>query len=140
MRTITGVLVLACACSATPSADDDGTGGSPTGDDAASGADDGLTATSADDDDADDDDASDAADTAATTGSDDASTGEPEPPPPTCGALANVPSEPGPHVAEIEALAEDTWLALGSPAADPEFGVAMGRSWRSEEHTSELQS
>ncbi len=49
--------------------------------------------------------------------------------PPTCGALENVPSDPGPHIAQIEALADDEWLALGPPAADPQFGVALGRSW-----------
>ena len=49
-------------------------------------------------------------------------------PPPTCGALADVPSEPGPHIAEIAGLA-DSWLALGPPAADPTFGSARGRSW-----------
>jgi hypothetical protein len=48
---------------------------------------------------------------------------------PTCGPLAGIPSEPGPHVAEIEALADDTWLNLGPPAADPQFGLARGRSW-----------
>ena len=56
------------------------------------------------------------------------STGEPIPPP-TCGALENVPSDPGPHIAQIEALADDAWLALGPPAPDPQFGVAFGRSW-----------
>lgn len=49
--------------------------------------------------------------------------------PPTCGPLAQIPSEPGPHVASIEALGDEEWLALGSPAPDPEFGTAMGRSW-----------
>ncbi len=57
------------------------------------------------------------------------SSGEPVDPPPTCGVLEGVPSEPGPHVAEIEALGDDTWLLLGPPAADPRYGVAFGRSW-----------
>lgn len=131
MRSTTALFLL-CACTAAPAdGDDDGdTGGSPTGADTP-GDDDGQSATSADDDD-DDDAADDAVDDAADTGADDddgSSTGEPMPPPPTCGALANVPSEPGPHVAEIEALADDTWLALGPPAADPQFGIALGRSW-----------
>jgi hypothetical protein len=57
------------------------------------------------------------------------SSGEPVDPPPTCGVLEGVPGEPAPHVAEIEALPDDTWLALGPPAADPQYGVARGRSW-----------
>ncbi len=48
--------------------------------------------------------------------------------PPT-GPLDGLPSAPGPHVAQIQALADDTWLSLGQPAADPRFGRARGRSW-----------
>lgn len=64
-----------------------------------------------------------------TDGSESSSDDGPVVPPPTCGALAEVPSDPGPHIAEIEALADDSWLALGPPAADPTFGAARGRSW-----------
>lgn len=55
--------------------------------------------------------------------------GEEMRPPDSCGALKNIPSEPGPHIAEIEALGEGQWLELGAPAADPEFGVGRGRAW-----------
>ena len=48
---------------------------------------------------------------------------------PTIGALAGIPSAPGPHVDRIDALAADTWIELDPPAADPAFGVARGRSW-----------
>jgi hypothetical protein len=58
----------------------------------------------------------------------DTSTGDPVAPP-TCGVLEGIPSEPGPHVAQIEALGEGEWLPLGPPAADPEHGVGFGRSW-----------
>jgi len=58
----------------------------------------------------------------------DSSTGDPVVPP-TCGPLEGIPGEPGPHVAMIEALGADEWLALGPPAADPTFGTARGRSW-----------
>ena len=45
------------------------------------------------------------------------------------GALSALPSEPGPHLEKIKALAEGAWLNLGSPAADPQWGQALGRSW-----------
>jgi hypothetical protein len=45
--------------------------------------------------------------------------------------LANLPSAPGDHVAKIEALADNAWLNLGAPAADPKWGGARGRSWSS---------
>jgi hypothetical protein len=45
--------------------------------------------------------------------------------------LANLPSAPGDHVAKIEALADNAWLNLGAPAADPNWGRARGRSWSS---------
>lgn len=64
----------------------------------------------------------------ATTSDNGSSTGDPVAPE-TCGVLEGIPSDPGPQVAEIEALPDDEWLALGPPAGDPEFGTARGRSW-----------
>jgi hypothetical protein len=43
--------------------------------------------------------------------------------------LANVPSQPGPHIEKIKALGDNEWLNLGSPAPDPKWGKAGGRSW-----------
>src|SRR5689334_20330363 len=43
--------------------------------------------------------------------------------------LAGLPSAPGPHLSKVEALAANTWLNLGSPAADPKWGKGRGRSW-----------
>jgi len=45
------------------------------------------------------------------------------------GPLAGLPSAPGPHVAKINSLADDSWLNLGSPAPDAKWGRALGRSW-----------
>ena len=45
------------------------------------------------------------------------------------GPLAGLPSAPGPHVARIKALGDDSWLVLGSPAPDPKWGKARGRAW-----------
>jgi hypothetical protein len=45
------------------------------------------------------------------------------------GPLAGLPSKPGPTIARIAALADNTWLELGSPAPDPKWGKAAGRSW-----------
>jgi hypothetical protein len=45
--------------------------------------------------------------------------------------LAGLPSAPGAHLAKIKALADNTWLDLGSPAADPKWGKGRGRSWSS---------
>src|SRR4051794_23172065 len=36
--------------------------------------------------------------------------------------LAGLPGAPGPQIRKIEALADNTWLNLGSPAADPKWG------------------
>jgi hypothetical protein len=47
------------------------------------------------------------------------------------GPLAKMPSEPGPHVGKFKALADNEWLPLGSPAPDPKWGKARGRSWSS---------
>src|SRR5262245_47052737 len=47
------------------------------------------------------------------------------------GPLADLPSKPGPHVERIKALGDNQWLTLGSPAADPKWGKARGRSWSS---------
>jgi len=43
--------------------------------------------------------------------------------------LKKLPSKPGPHIAKIKAMKPGTWLNLGSPAADPKWGRARGRSW-----------
>src|SRR5271165_445635 len=45
------------------------------------------------------------------------------------GPLAPLPSAPGPHIDKIKALADNTWLKLGAPAADAKWGKARGRSW-----------
>jgi hypothetical protein len=45
------------------------------------------------------------------------------------GPLAGLPSKPGPHVDKIRALGDNEWLNLGSPAPDPKWGRALGRSW-----------
>ncbi|HXG61751.1 MAG TPA: hypothetical protein VNO22_10265 [Planctomycetota bacterium] len=46
--------------------------------------------------------------------------------------LAGLPSPPGPHLRGIQALGDNQWLELGSPAPDPRWGRARGRSWTSE--------
>ena len=48
------------------------------------------------------------------------------------GPLAGVPSNPGPHIARIEAMKDNSWIELGAPMADPKWGRARGRSWTSE--------
>ncbi len=50
---------------------------------------------------------------------------------PNRGPLAGPPSRPGPHIAKIMALGDNEWLNLGSPAPDPRWGKARGRSWSS---------
>jgi hypothetical protein len=45
--------------------------------------------------------------------------------------LAGLPSMPGPHIDKIKALGDNTWLNLGSPAADPKWGKGRGRAWSS---------
>jgi len=45
------------------------------------------------------------------------------------GPLAGLPSAPGPHLEKIKALGDNEWLNLGSPAPDPTWGKARGRSW-----------
>ncbi|MEX0702249.1 MAG: hypothetical protein WD069_09155 [Planctomycetales bacterium] len=47
------------------------------------------------------------------------------------GVLAGLPSEAGPHIARIQALGDNEWLNLGSPAPDPRWGKGRGRSWSS---------
>jgi hypothetical protein len=47
------------------------------------------------------------------------------------GPLANLPGAPGPTVEKIKGLADNTWLNLDSPAADPKWGKGRGRSWSS---------
>jgi len=48
------------------------------------------------------------------------------------GPLTGLPSKPGPHIEKIKSLADNSWLELGSPAPDPRWGRARGRSWTSE--------
>jgi hypothetical protein len=48
---------------------------------------------------------------------------------PRSGPLTGLPSPPGRHVAKIKALANNSWIELGAPAADPRWGRARGRSW-----------
>jgi len=43
--------------------------------------------------------------------------------------LSGLPSAPGPHVAQIQALADNTWLQLPLPAADANGRRCTGRSW-----------
>lgn len=45
------------------------------------------------------------------------------------GPLAELPSQPGPHVEKIKAMGDNEWLKLGAPAADPKWGKARGSSW-----------
>src|SRR5262249_44695436 len=46
--------------------------------------------------------------------------------------LADLPSQPGPHIDKIKMLRDGSWLELGAPAADPKWGRARGRTWTSE--------
>ncbi|MHC4915866.1 MAG: hypothetical protein ACYTGB_10280 [Planctomycetota bacterium] len=48
---------------------------------------------------------------------------------PRKGALAGLPSQPGPHVAKIRAMGDRSWLDLGAPKPDPKWGMAPGRSY-----------
>ena len=43
--------------------------------------------------------------------------------------LAELPGKPGEHLDKIKALADGECLHLGTPAADPQWGRARGRSW-----------
>src|SRR5262249_38632190 len=45
--------------------------------------------------------------------------------------LADLPSNPRPHIEKIKALKDNEWLNVGSPAADPKWGKGRGRSWSS---------
>lgn len=45
------------------------------------------------------------------------------------GPLAELPSAPGAHLDKVKALADDGWVNLGAPAADAQWGRALGRSW-----------
>jgi hypothetical protein len=47
----------------------------------------------------------------------------------TKGPIADLPSRPGAHVEKIKAMGDNEWLNLGSPAPDPRWGKARGRSW-----------
>lgn len=43
------------------------------------------------------------------------------------GPLAGLPGEPGKHVEKIKQLKDNSWLELGTPAADPKWGRAYCR-------------
>ena len=49
--------------------------------------------------------------------------------------LAGLPSAPGSTVAAIQAMGDNSWLNLGTPATDPSYpgdpayGIALGCSW-----------
>ncbi len=45
------------------------------------------------------------------------------------GPLSALPSKPGPHVAKIKAMADNSWLDLGKPKPDPKYGPAVGRAY-----------
>ena len=45
------------------------------------------------------------------------------------GPLSGLPSAPGTHLQKIAALGNDQWLRLETPAPDPKWGRARGRSW-----------
>jgi len=45
------------------------------------------------------------------------------------GPLATLPSAPGETIAKLQALGNNEWLVLGTPADDPQWGRARGRSW-----------
>ena len=47
------------------------------------------------------------------------------------GPLAGLPSQEGPHVAELKAMPDKSWLDLGRPAPDPTWGIGIGRAWSS---------
>jgi hypothetical protein len=43
--------------------------------------------------------------------------------------MADLPSKHGPHIKKIQALGDNSWLELGAPEPDPNWGKARGRSW-----------
>jgi len=45
------------------------------------------------------------------------------------GPLAGLPSAPSSQLEKIKELGDNQWVNLGSPAADPKWGKACGRSW-----------
>lgn len=45
------------------------------------------------------------------------------------GPLKDLPGAEGAHLAKIRAMGNNTWLELGPPAADPKWGVGIGRAW-----------
>lgn len=45
------------------------------------------------------------------------------------GALAGLPSSPGPQMEKIRALGDGEWVNLGKPAPDPQWGQGRGRAW-----------
>jgi len=45
------------------------------------------------------------------------------------GPLAGLPGAPGAHLDKIRGLKDGEWVSLGTPAPDPKWGGARGRSW-----------
>lgn len=45
------------------------------------------------------------------------------------GPLETLSKIPGEHIEKIKNLGENEWLSLGTPKADPKWGVARGRAW-----------
>ncbi len=45
--------------------------------------------------------------------------------------LAGLPSPEGAHVAKIKAMGDNSWLNLGTPAPDGQWGDGIGRAWSS---------
>jgi hypothetical protein len=50
---------------------------------------------------------------------------------PSQSPLAGLPAAPGAHLQKLRSVGDDAWLNLGSPAADPRWGKAGGRSYTS---------
>src|SRR5579862_9930168 len=69
-----------------------------------------------------------------------ASAGETKPANNAKGPLAELPSSPGSQLVKIKALGDNQWLCLGSPAPDPKWGRARGRSWAQMNYAPELRA
>lgn len=47
------------------------------------------------------------------------------------GPLKDLPGPPGPHIAKIKAMGDNSWLDLGQPDPDPQYGRGQGRAYSS---------